>query len=210
MTDSLIDPVDLAGGEGRVLDKAALDQLFLGARSQQGFLEKPVAEETLRTLYGLLRWGPTSMNLEPARFVFVVSPEAKAKLEPCLAEGNRAKTMGAPVTVIIAQDLDFHEILPDFNAIPNVREKFADKPDVRQKQAFHNSTLQGAYLIMAARALGLDCGPMGGFDNQMVDDAFLAGTSWRSNFLCNLGYGDPAKLRPRAGRPSFDAACSIV
>jgi 3-hydroxypropanoate dehydrogenase len=192
------------------LDESALDTLFRNARTFNGFDGRPVTDATLSALYDLLKWGPTAANSCPARFVFVRSPEGKEKLRPALAPGNLAKTMAAPVTAIIAYDLEFYEQLPRLYPQTDARSWFAGKPDEHiRSNAFRGGTLQGAYLIMAARALGLDCGPMGGFDNAAVDAAFFPGGKIRSNFLCNLGYGDPAKVYPRNPRLGFAEACRI-
>ena len=192
------------------LDAAALDQLFRTARTANDFHDTPVEEATLRALYDLVKWAPTSANSSPARFVFVTSQEAKAKLAPALSEGNLAKTLAAPVTAIIAYDLDFHEKLPYLFPHTDAKSWFDGPQENRQKPAFLNSTLQGAYLIMAARSLGLDAGPMTGFDAAKVDEAFFSGTALRTNFLINLGYGDTAGLFPRSPRLSFDEAARIV
>jgi 3-hydroxypropanoate dehydrogenase len=192
------------------LDAHALDTLFRTARTHNGFDGRPVSDETLRALYDLLKWGPTAANSCPGRFVFVKSPEGKARLRPALAPGNLDKTMAAPVTAIIAYDLEFYEHLPKLFPHTDARSWFQGKPEEHiRSNAFRGGTLQGAYLIIAARALGLDCGPMGGFDNAAVDAAFFPGGKVRSNFLCNLGYGDPAKLRPRNPRLAFEEACRI-
>lgn len=186
-------------------------QLFDDARTHNAWLDKPVADETLKRLYDLMKWGPTSANCSPARVVFVKSAEAKARLLPCLSEGNRAKTAAAPVTAIIGMDLAFYDKLPQlFPHNLEARTWFEGKPDVIQSTAFRNSSLQGGYFILAARALGLDCGPMSGFDSAAVDAAFWAGTAVRTNFLCNLGYGDAAQLFPRGPRLAFDEACRIA
>ncbi|QNR97700.1 malonic semialdehyde reductase [Stenotrophomonas sp. 169] len=192
------------------LDAVALDQLFRTARTANSFHDTPVDEATLRALYDLVKFGPTSANSSPARFVFVTSKEGKSKLAPALSEGNLAKTMAAPVTVIIAHDLDFHEKLPYLFPHADAKSWFDGPQENRQKPALLNGSLQGAYLILAARALGLDAGPMTGFDPAKVDDAFFAGTSLRSNFLVNLGHGDDAALFPRSPRLSFDEAARIV
>lgn len=191
------------------LDDRALDLLFRTARTHGGWSARPVTEETLRDVWDLAKMGPTSANSSPARIVFVISPAAKEKLRPCLSEGNLAKTMAAPATAIIAHDLEFYDRLPELFPHTDARSWFVGKPEHSAATAFRNGSLQGAYFILAARACGLDCGPMSGFDNAKVDEAFFAGTSIRSNFLCNLGYGDPAKLRPRNKRLSFDEACRI-
>jgi len=192
------------------LDAAALDQLFRTARTANDFHDTPVEETTLRALYDLVKWAPTSANSSPARFVFVTSQDAKAKLAPALSEGNLAKTLAAPVTAIIAYDLDFHEKLPYLFPHTDAKSWFEGPQENRQKPAFLNSSLQGAYLIMAARSLGLDAGPMTGFDAAKVDEAFFSGTALRTNFLINLGYGDTAGLFPRSPRLSFDEAARIV
>lgn len=195
------------------LDPAALDQLFLKARTYgttaRSWLPKPVPEDLLRRLWDLVKMGPTSANCSPMRLVFVATPEGKERLRPALDAGNLDKTMAAPVTAIVATDHAFYEKLPFLFPHTNARAWFEGKPHA-DEAAFRNGTLQGAYLILAARALGLDCGPMSGFDNAAVDREFFAGTRVRSNFLVNLGYGDPASLFPRSPRLSFDEACSIA
>ena len=193
-----------------VLNDAALDQLFRSARTQNAFLDRPVEDAQLHALYDLLKWGPTAANTLPARFVFVKSSEAKARLAPALDEGNRKKTLAAPVTVIVGFDEDFHEKTPYlFPHVPDAKSWFDGPREGRHVPAFRNGSLQGAYLIVAARALGLDAGPMSGFDNARVDDAFFAGTAIKSNFLVNLGYGDPTGVFPRLPRLSFDEASRI-
>jgi 3-hydroxypropanoate dehydrogenase len=187
-----------------------LDQLFLEARSYNGWQERPVAPETLQRLWQVMRMGPTSANCSPARLVFVVSAEAKARLKPCLMGGNVAKIMAAPVTAIVGHDLDFPDRLPELFPHEDARSWFAGNDALIETTAFRNGTLQGAYLMIAARALGLDCGPMSGFDNAAVDVAFFAGTKVRSNFLCNLGYGDEASLFARSPRLAFDDACTVA
>jgi 3-hydroxypropanoate dehydrogenase len=191
------------------LPDTSLDQIFRHARTHNGFLDRPVDTATLRELYELMKWGPTSANSSPGRFVFVVSPEAKLRLRPALSAGNLDKTIAAPVTVIAAYDLEFYERLPVLFPHTDARSWFAGKPDHIVTTAFRNATLQGAYLIIAARALGLDCGPMSGFDNALVDAAFFPDGKVKSNFLCNLGYGDPAKVKPRNPRLAFEEACRI-
>ena len=191
------------------LDAASLDQLFRTARTYNAFTGE-VSDDTLRQLYDLLKFGPTQANTTPARFVFVKSAEAKAKLGPALDEGNYAKTMAAPVTVIIGRDEDFHEKLPFLFPHTDAKAWFDGPREGRHEGAFRNGSLQGAYLMMAARALGLDAGPMSGFDNAKVDEAFFAGTAIKSNFLVNLGYGDPAGVFPRLPRLSFDEAARIA
>ncbi len=193
-----------------VLADAALDQLFRTARTQNAFQDRPVEDSQLRALYELLKWGPTAANSTPARFVFVKSAEAKQRLAPALSEGNLAKTMAAPVTVIVGYDEDFHEKLPYLFPHTDAKSWFDGPREGRHEAAFRNGTLQGAYLMMAARALGLEAGPMSGFDPAKVDEAFFAGTAIKSNFLVNLGYGDPAGVFPRLPRLPFDEAARIA
>ncbi|RKH76322.1 malonic semialdehyde reductase [Corallococcus sp. AB045] len=188
----------------------ALEQLFTEARTYPGWQDRPVTDETLRRIYELARMAPTAVNSQPVRLVFVRSREAKERLKPALSPGNVDKTMQAPVTVIVAYDTAFHEQMPKLFPSRDMKSVFAAMtPEAREQAAFMNGTLQGGYVILAARALGLDCGPMGGFDKAKVDEAFLQGTGWRSNFLINLGYGDPAKLFPRNPRLSFEDACRV-
>jgi len=188
----------------------ALDILFRDARTQNKWQDKPVSPAMLMAIYDLMRWGPTSANNSPARIVFVSSPEAKERLKPFLSEGNRAKTMSAPVTAIIGYDVDFPEHLPRlFPHNQDAKNWFKD-PVLRETTAFRNGTLQGGYFIVAARAVGLDCGPMSGFDNTGVDKEFFAGTNIKSNFICALGYGDSSGLFPRSPRLTFDEACKIL
>ena len=192
------------------LDTPALDQLFRTARTYNAFAGE-IDDATLHRLYELVKWGPTAANACPARFVFVRSPEAKAKLGPALDAGNREKTLAAPVTVIVGHDMAFYDKLPVLFPHTDARSWFAGRPEpVLETVALRNGSLQGAYLILAARALGLDCGPMSGFNNAMVDEAFFAGTAIRSNFLVNLGKGDPSSLFPRSPRLGFDEACLIA
>ena len=194
-----------------VLNAEGLDLLFRSARTHSAWLDKPVTDETLYRIYDLMKWGPTSANSCPARLVFLRSKEAKERLRPALSPGNVEKTMLAPVTTIIAYDLRFYEKLPKlFPHNPGMRDRFASTPDHVNVTARRNSSLQGAYFMLAARALGLDCGPMSGFDNAKVDAAFFAGTTVKSNFLCNLGYGDASKLYPRSPRLDFGEACRVV
>jgi nitroreductase len=188
----------------------ALDVLFRKARSQNKWQDKPVSTALLMAVYDLMRWGPTSANMCPARIVFVVSKDAKERLKPLLSEANRDKVMSAPATAIIGYDLDFPETLPKlFPHAPHAKDWFQD-PAAAQVHAFRNGSLQGAYFIVAARALGLDCGPMSGFDNAGVDREFFPGGRIKSNFLCSVGYGDPAGLFARSPRLSFDEACKIL
>lgn len=192
------------------IDAKALDQMFHAARTHSAWTDRPVGTEVLKDIYHTLRMGPTSANCSPARLVFVTSPEAKEKLKPALMPGNVDKTMAAPVTAIIGHDLTFYERLPELFPHTDARAWFAGNDALIAETAFRNGSLQGAYLILAARAHGLDCGPMSGFDKDKVDAAFFAGTTVRSNFLCNLGYGDPAGLHPRSPRLDFDDACRIA
>jgi len=187
----------------------ALDVIFREARTQNKWQDKPVSTALLMAVYDLMRWGPTSANQSPARFVFLTTKEAKDRLKPYLSEGNRAKTMSAPVTAIIGYDLDFPETLPKlFPHAPDAKNWF--KGPAVETHAFRNGTLQGAYFIIAARALGLDCGPMSGFDNAGVDKEFFPEGRIKSNFICSLGYGDSTGLFPRSPRLSFDEACKIL
>jgi len=192
------------------LGAEALDQLFNTARTHSTWLNKPVEPALLHRLYDLLKMAPTSANCSPARIVFVTSPAAKARLAPALDEGNRAKTLAAPVTAIIGYDLQFYDRLDYLFPHTDARSWFAGNEAKIQTTAFRNGSLQGAYLILAARALGLDCGPMSGFNNAMVDAEFFTGTAVKSNFLCNLGYGDASALHARSPRFAFEQACSIV
>ena len=210
---------------GQRIDEAALDTLFRTARTYTKWLPRAVADETLRELYELLKWAPTSANASPARFAFLRSKEAKERLRPALAPLNVQKTMTAPVTVIIAYDMKFYEQLPKlFPHNPGISKLFEGSPDMVETTAKRNSSLQGAYLIMAARALGLDCGPMSGFDQAKVDEEFFAAGKpcfgcdqeffpeghVRTNFLCNLGYGDASAMYPRLPRLAFSEACSLL
>jgi 3-hydroxypropanoate dehydrogenase len=189
----------------------ALDQIFHAARTHRWWQDRPIPEETLRSVADLAKLGPTSANSSPGRFVFVVSPDAKEKLRPHLDEGNVRQTMSAPATVIVAYSLRFYEKLGHLAPhSPDARGWFEGKPAVIEETGFRNSSLQGAYLIMAARALGLDCGPMSGFSRQGVDRAFFPDGSVRSNFLINLGYGLPDKLHPRQPRLAFEDFCTIA
>jgi len=196
---------------GRPIVAECLDQIFLKARTHTRWQDRPVADEVLRRIVDLTVLGPTSANQSPARFIFVKSAAAKTRLIPLLSEGNRAKTLAAPVCAIIGYDLKFYDHLPRLFPHENARSWFEGKPGhVLETTALRNGTLQGAYFIIAARALGLDTGPMSGFDQEAVDREFFAGTSVKSNFLCNLGYGDPAGLHPRSPRFAFEEISSIV
>lgn len=195
------------------LDPTALDQLFRSARTRKGWSSRPLSEQQLRELYDLLKFGPTSANASPARFVWVRSEDGKARLAACASDNNRPKILAAPVTVIVGYDLDFYEQMPKL--IPGAgglsyRERYHSNPEIAQTTAFRNSSLQGGYLIMAARALGLDCGPMSGFDNAAVDAEFFAGTHVKSNFICSVGYGTDENLRPRNPRLNFEEACRFA
>jgi 3-hydroxypropanoate dehydrogenase len=193
------------------LPDAALDQLFRNARTANGWRDVPVPEETLRALYDLAKWGPTSANIQPLRLKFLVSRAAKERLRPHLSPGNVEKTMAAPVVAILGQDLAFYEHLPRmFPHNPEARSWFAGKPDHIAVTALRNASLQGGYFILAARALGLDAGPMSGFDPDGVDREFWSGTTVETNFLCNLGHADPAKTFPRSPRFDFSEVCEIL
>ncbi|QUD86437.1 malonic semialdehyde reductase [Phenylobacterium montanum] len=192
------------------LDDAALDVLFRSARTRNGWVEEPIAEEVMRAIYDLTKMGPTSANMSPARFVWCVTPEGKEKLAALASETNGAKIRQAPATVIVGYDLDFPETLPKlFPHNPDAKNWFND-PAMRESGAFRNSSLQGAYLIIAARSLGYDTGPMSGFNNAAVDAAFFAGTRIKSNFICSIGHGTEHNLFPRSPRLSFEEACRIV
>lgn len=193
------------------IDAAGLDLLFHEARTHNKWNPEPVTDETLKSIYDTLKFGPTSANSSPARFVFIRSKEGKEKLAPALSSGNMEKTMTAPVTVIVAYDPKFYEKLPQlFPHNQDARSWFTSNDSLAATTAFRNGTLQGAYLMIAARAKGLDIGAMSGFDNAKVDAAFFAHNGWRSNFLVNIGYGDPAGLFNRSPRLSFDEACQLA
>jgi 3-hydroxypropanoate dehydrogenase len=210
---------------GNTVDDAVLDTLFREARTYSKWLPRPIADKTLHELYDVLKWAPTSANAAPARFAFLRSKESKERLRPALAPLNVEKTMTAPVTVIVGYDLRFYERLPKlFPQNPGMAKLFENNPEMVETTAKRNSSLQGAYLIMAARALGLDCGPMSGFDQTKVDEEFFAAGKpcfgcdqeffpeghVKTNFICNVGYGDPASLFPRLPRLSFNEACSLL
>lgn len=187
-----------------------LKQLFTEARSHKAWTNKPVSDAQLKELYDLAKWGPTSVNANPARFVFVKSAEAKEKLVPALMGGNVQQVKDAPVTVIVAQDMKFYEHLPKLMPAFDARSMFAANAALTESTAFRNSSLQGAYLILAARALGLDLNAMSGFDNAKVDEAFFKGTDWKSNFIATIGYADHSKVFPRGPRLTFEEAAKIV
>jgi 3-hydroxypropanoate dehydrogenase len=210
---------------GQRIDETALDTLFREARTHATWQPKPVTDQTLRDLYDVLKWAPTSANAAPARFAFLRSKEAKERLRPALAPLNVEKAMTAPVTVIVGYDMKFYEQLPKlFPHNPGMKQLFEGNPELVEATAKRNSSLQGAYLIMGARALGLDCGPMSGFDQAKVDEEFFAAGKpcfgcdqeffpeghVKSNFLCNLGYGDASTLQPRLPRLAFNEACSLL
>lgn len=186
------------------------EQLFTAARTQNGYRPDPVPDTTLEQLYELLKWGPTAVNGSPARFVFVRTPEARERLAGIVSPGNRQKVLEAPVTVIIGMDLAFHDKLPQLFPHADARAWFAGHDALIAETALRNSSLQGAYLILAARALGLDCGPMSGFDAARADAEYWAGTTVRTNFICTLGHGDPARVHPRLPRLAFAEACRLV
>ncbi len=195
----------------KVLGDDGLDLLYREARTHNGWKDAPVDDLLLRQVYDLAKMGPTSANMCPLRIVFVRSKEAKERLKPALDAGNVEKTMRAPVTAILGMDVHFYEQLPKLFPHADAKAWFKDLPEAALEYiALRNSSLQGGYFMLAARALGLDCGPMSGFNNQKVDEAFFAGTTVKSNFLCNLGNGDPSKLYPRSPRLAFDEACKIL
>jgi 3-hydroxypropanoate dehydrogenase len=201
----------LQRGLNMPVNEECLDVIFRKARTHGVWLDKPVDDALLRQVYDLARMGPTSANMSPMRIVFVRSRPAKEKLKPALDAGNVDKTMAAPVTAIIGMDIHFYEKLPKLFPHVDAKAWFKDLPDnVLEYIALRNSSLQGGYFMLAARSLGLDCGPMSGFDNAKLDAAFFAGTTVKSNFLCNLGFGEASKLRPRSPRLEFDEACQIV
>ena len=194
----------------RALPEEALGTIFTQARTHKDWLSDAVSDEQLRQIYDLMKWGPTSANSCPARIVFVKSKEAKDKLLTCMAPGNIEKTKTAPVSAIIAHDMEFYEKLPKLAPFAPVRSWFAGNQPLIESTAFRNGSLQGAYFMIAVRSLGLDCGAISGFDNAKVDEAFFQGTSWKSNFICNIGHGDPSKLYPRSPRLDFNEACKII
>jgi 3-hydroxypropanoate dehydrogenase len=193
-----------------MLDQAVLVTLFSDARSHNGWLDKPVSQSQLQQLYDLVKWAPTSANCEPARIVFVQSDDARAKLADCMAAGNADKVKAAPVTAIIGMDMAFLDKLPELFPHADARSWFAGNQPLIEATAFRNSSMQGGYFILAARALGLDVGPMSGFDAGKVDAAFFAGTTVKVNFVCSIGHGDASKLFARSPRLSFEDACSVL
>ncbi|PLR40335.1 malonic semialdehyde reductase [Chimaeribacter coloradensis] len=192
------------------LNPAALATLFTGARTQNGWLDKPVSDALLQEVYQLACLGPTSANCSPARIVFVRSPEARARLLPALSSGNAGKTEGAPVTAILAWDPAFYDALPELFPHGDARSWFTSSPELAHETAFRNASLQAAYLIIACRSLGLDTGPMSGFDPAKIEREFLAEHGWKVNFLINIGYGDPGKIYSRLPRLPFDRACRLI
>jgi 3-hydroxypropanoate dehydrogenase len=194
----------------KALPEEALEIIFTQARTHKDWLSDAVSDELLRQIYDLMKWGPTSANSSPARIVFVRSKEAKDKLLTCMAPGNIEKTKTAPVSAIIAHDMEFYEKLPKLAPHAPVRSWFVGNQPLIESTAFRNGSLQGAYFMIAVRSLGLDCGAISGFDNTKVDEAFFQGTSWKSNFICNIGHGDPSKLVPRSPHLDFNEACKII
>lgn len=191
------------------IDDLALDTIFRSARTQNKWLDKPVTQEQLVELYDLMKWGPTSANSFPIRIVFVTTPAAKARLKPLVSEGNRPKVAAAPVSAILGYDTKFYEWLPRLFPHKDMRSGYLDKPQHAETTAFRNSSLQGAYFMIAARALGLDCGAMSGFDNAAVDREFFPGGQLKSNFICSIGYGDSSGVLDRLPRPSFSEVCRV-
>ena len=194
----------------KMINDQALDIIFRDARPRNGWEERKVTKTLMQAVYDLTKMGPTSANCSPARFVFVASDEAKARLKPHLGEGNIPKTMAAPCCVIIGHDMEFYEKLPELFPHTDAKSWFVGNDELIKTTAFRNGTLQGAYFMIAARALGLDCGPMSGFNNEGVDKEFFAGTTFKSNFLCNIGYGTDENLFPRSPRLAFNDACQIL
>lgn len=194
-----------------IVSDSVQDQVFRNARTQNGFTDQPVTDAELKAVYDLAKWGPTSMNTQPARFLFLRTPEAKARLVPFMSPGNQPKTQGSPAVVIIGYDMEFYEHLgKNFAHNPNARGVFAGNDALIQATAFRNGSLQGAYFMIAARMLGLDCGPMSGFDAAKVDAEFWAGTKVKTNFICNIGHGDPSKVMQRLPRFAFDDAAKLL
>ncbi len=194
----------------RILSDEGLDLIFREARTHNGWEQRSVSTAMMQAVYDLMKWGATSANCSPARFLFIASAEAKARLKPFLLGTNVEKTMAAPACVLIAHDMAFYDKLPQLFPHTDARAWFTGNDALIEETAFRNGSLQGAYFMIAARALGLDCGPMSGFDKEGVDKEFLSGTGWRSNFLCNIGYGTDANLFPRSPRLPFEEACRII
>jgi nitroreductase len=194
----------------KIVNDAGLDIIFREARTRNSWLERPVSHALMQAVYDLMKWGPTSANCSPARFVFIESRQAKERLLPFLTGNNKDKTMAAPCCVIIAYDAEFYEKLPTLFPHADARSWFLGNAPLTDETSFRNGSLQGAYFMIAARALGLDCGPMSGFDKAGVDEEFFGGTTWRSNFLCNIGYGGDEGLFPRSPRLDFNDACQII
>jgi 3-hydroxypropanoate dehydrogenase len=193
------------------LGRDAQDQIFLAAQSANRFLDKEVSDTLLKQLYDVMKWGPTSMNCQSTHLLFIKGAQAKHRLQASLMPGNQAKTLAAPVTVIVASDLGFHQHMPEqFPVLPHAKQMFEDNESLSSSTAFRNSSLQGAYLIMAARMLGLACGPMSGFDNRLLDSEFFPDGRYQSNFLINLGYGDDEGNHPRGPRLSFEQIANII
>jgi 3-hydroxypropanoate dehydrogenase len=192
------------------ISEADLKQLFTEARTYRAWTDKPVSDDILREIYEVAKWAPTSSNSHPMRIVYVKSAAQKEKLIPALFGANGEQAKAAPVTAIIAYDLKFYDQLPTLSPHKDFRSMYAGNAKLAEHGAFQSGTLQGAYFMLAARALGLDVGPMGGFDSEKVNEIFLSGTSWKANFLCNLGYGDPSKLFPRGPRLEYDFACKVI
>lgn len=194
----------------RIINDAALDQIFRRARTHRSWTDEPVSEIVLQAAYDLARMPPTSANCSPMRVLFLRSAAAKERLKPALSESNIEQTMKAPATAIVGFDLHFYDLLPRLYPAADARSWYAGKEELARATAFRNGSLQGAYFIIAARAVGLDCGPMSGFDNAKIDAEFFPDGRVKSNFLCNLGYGDGGRMRPRAPRLEFDEACKII
>lgn len=195
----------------KALSQAALEQVFLSARSANTFQDKEVSDTVIKQLYELFKWGPTSMNCQSSHLLFIKGDAAKQRLQPALLDGNKAKSLAAPVTVVVASDLEFYQHMPiQFPAVPGAKQMFENNTALRDSTAFRNSSLQGAYLIMAARMLGLDCGPMSGFDHAALDAEFFPEGRYQSNFLINLGYADEESAYPRGPRLDFEAIANII
>ncbi|MGA7799616.1 MAG: malonic semialdehyde reductase [Gammaproteobacteria bacterium] len=199
-----------AAAELSPMPAEALEVLFSKARSHSTWTDEPVSDAQLREIYDLMKWGPTAANSSPARIVFIKSPEAKQRLKDCLAPGNVEKSMSAPVVAVIGMDMEFYEHLPRLFPHTDARSWYAGKPEAIQQTAFRNSALQGAYLMLAARTQGLDCGPMSGFDSEKLEAEFFPDGKVKANFICAIGHGDHSKLFPRNPRLEFDEACQLL